>query len=534
MSQITYRANLSAASFPLSLSQAGRSVIVPGPDNNYDRRVDPIGEGSDAGIPQAIYLENVIPTTYGYQSVGLFPKDQLPIVGSAGVPVYQVPAKYADIYTGVETTYKVTLVGSTGAIYASNIGRLEDWGVVAFSGTAAYPYYGLSSAIVRGTCYVFIKGLTSELYTAVHAVGVLTLTNITASVLPALFLDDVVEITDAYNYLVAMKDDNTIAWSSTTTPTDFVISLVTGAGVQAPNMAASTLLAIRNYPQGFYIYTKDGVISAEYTGNSRYPWRFIPVADTNGYMSFSDGDRNSSNTFLVEETGAIRVMTGHTSELIAPELSDYLRAQGPVDFYNRTTDTFYTESLGPFPDPPKIQLFYDRYICVSCDKTAGAQYTSIVIYDIILKRYGRIKVDHTHLVFSNTIDNSMNASQIGIINTITEETYIVDFELEASSGGLHTGVLVLGKFQYVRSRFLALDELSIEGKFPVTPVDVRILPTLDGKTFQSALTPTLVAAPNTTLREYACRVEAKNVSVVLKGRFSISCLELVFHPGAGR
>ena len=69
MAQISYRANLSSAIFPMTLARAGRSVIIPGPDQNFDRRVDPAGEQKDAGIPQVIYMENVLPTANGYQSV---------------------------------------------------------------------------------------------------------------------------------------------------------------------------------------------------------------------------------------------------------------------------------------------------------------------------------------------------------------------------------------------------------------------------------------------------------------------------------
>jgi hypothetical protein len=78
MGTIAYRANLSAATYPMTISDGGRTVIMPGPDNNYDRRVDPTGEQKDAGIPQALYMENVLPTANGYQSVGSLNTGTLP------------------------------------------------------------------------------------------------------------------------------------------------------------------------------------------------------------------------------------------------------------------------------------------------------------------------------------------------------------------------------------------------------------------------------------------------------------------------
>lgn len=75
MAQQTHRANLSSAVFPMTLAKAGRSVIVPTYDQNFDKRVDANGnDKGSVGIPQAIYMENVFPTPDGFQSVGLKPR----------------------------------------------------------------------------------------------------------------------------------------------------------------------------------------------------------------------------------------------------------------------------------------------------------------------------------------------------------------------------------------------------------------------------------------------------------------------------
>ena len=70
MAQIPYRANLSAVVFPMTIAKAGQSVINPGMDQNFDKRVDATAAYGSVGIPQIMYCENVLPTSEGFQSVG--------------------------------------------------------------------------------------------------------------------------------------------------------------------------------------------------------------------------------------------------------------------------------------------------------------------------------------------------------------------------------------------------------------------------------------------------------------------------------
>ena len=148
MAQQSYRANLSAAIFPMALSRAGRSVVIPGIDQNYDRRVDPTGEQKTPGIPQAIYLENVVPTPEGYQSVGLIPEASLPFLG--------VTAKLEirDTQIGVVT---LIFCHNTTTVYAWANGT---WRLVGMSlppnpvsfNCLTSPF---SYATVRGKTYIF-------------------------------------------------------------------------------------------------------------------------------------------------------------------------------------------------------------------------------------------------------------------------------------------------------------------------------------------------------------------------------------------
>lgn len=499
-------------------------MIVPGPDNNYDRRVDPAGEGSDAGIPQAIYLENVIPTANGYQSAGYSIVSPIPTTGS--ISIYEIDAiRTAGFPVKVTLAYK-----NTAGFYASSAEGLGNWTSIIFSGTTEYPIKNLSSAVVRGVCYVLIQGASnSELFTAVHNDINLTLTNVTASVTPGSFLVDAKYICAAYNYLICLKDDGIVYWSSTTTPTDFVSSLVTGAGSEIPNSTLSRIRTIFSTTTGFYIESTNGLTYAQYTGNSRYPWKFVPVDATNTIVSYTSGDVNSDNHYVLESSGAIKNVTQRVSEIIAPELSDYLRRIEKVDVFDSASNTFSKVPI-TILTAPKIYLFFDRYICLSCEAITAGKYSAIIIYDISLKRYGKLKIVHTNLVHYNSFNNNINAEKIGIVDKVTGVCSILDFDVNSLTA-VHAGVLVLGKYQYVRSRFLALDEIALEGDMP--SITTAILPSLDGKNFDSPVLPTAVIS-GPSLRTFVCRTEAKNQTLVIKGAFSLDTVELVFHPGAGR
>ena len=62
MSRITYRANLSAKSFPFLSQNWGRTIIVPQYDNTFNRQVTSSADvDADVGIPQIYYCHNVMP-----------------------------------------------------------------------------------------------------------------------------------------------------------------------------------------------------------------------------------------------------------------------------------------------------------------------------------------------------------------------------------------------------------------------------------------------------------------------------------------
>lgn len=521
MAQIPYRANLSAAIFPMTIARAGRSVIVPGIDQNFNRSIDsPDDSNRDAGIPQIIYGENVIPTADGYQSVGYTNGGT---IGPVAPSVSWVPVKLN--VPGSGRKHILILIGA--GITKSTVNGVT-FNTDTITGTAPVGASNfVSTATVRGICYLHVG---ARIYT-VTGNSPLTLTEVTASFTPAGILTNLIGICGSYTYLVLLKSDATVNWSSTTTPTDFTPSLVSGAGSGALTGNAGAPQYIKPSPTGFYIYCWGNVVNAQYTGNARYPWKFVPVEDSEGVVTDSQiaGEPTDSIAFIASNSGTLMQITPRNATLIAQEVSELLSRIRYKDIFDYTNNTFSVTSV---TSPLDISLAYlmSRYIVMSRDNVG-------YLYDTEFKRYGKFNVTHQYVTDLDPLSPS-DSRPLVFFDLVNGTCKILNTNVNDSSI-TSNGVILLGKFQYVRSRFICLDEVSIECTqlSSLVPADSRnfeayAIPTLDGKTFEPAVP--LVPLTNSSTSEvvtYPCNTDSKNVSILIKGAFDLSSVDMLFHPG---
>jgi len=562
MPQIAYRANLSASTFPMTVAEGGRTVIVPGPDNNFDRRVDPQGEQTDAGIPQALYLENVMPTANGYQSIG-FIKPTAPMTVPAGVgncigkvvelkvKLIALPGPY--IIGPVEYIIDVPMyIWTSGAI----TGGINGAGVIGIVGAGFSSYLNtFSVAVVRGVCYLYCSN--GQIYTvAATSSNNVTLTNVTASVTPLGFFttEDIISICSSNNYLLC-HNTLTTYWSSTTTPLDFVSSLVSGAGSIDPNSSDDAVTYMKEAYNGFYLYALNNIIYAQYTGNARYPWKFTPVKNSTGVLFYPwniFGAVDTIGHYVIESNNNIRLVQQDNSLPISADISDFLNKTTVQSLFNSSTNTFTeTEVL---TEVSTIYVHLNRYLFISIngtnrDGTIDEKYTHLIVYDIQLKRVGKIKLDHSFIFTIAKAVNFFSAvvteESIGFVNKQTNEIRVLNFDVYNSrplsvnaTYEEMQGVLVLGKFQHVRSRFLSLEEIEFEGpqnKSIVTNPNFScvVLPSLDGRNFSAPVSPYL-AYNSGGLIKYNSHVVGQNVSVAAKGAFSLNTLQLKYTIAGNR
>ena len=524
MSLIPYRANLSSAVFPMTLADAGRTVIAPQYDQNFDRRVDPAGEQKDAGIPQAMYMENVIPTVNGFQSVGYTARNVLPPSGSAN-PVY-TRAVFVVPDTASEA---VILARSDNAAYADVVSTEVTGSIGWQTHAGATKPSGLyhSIAFVRGTNYWCDR---TYLYTfTINPVNKqVTFTDISGSV-TGVTVANIKHICSSFNYLILLMDDGTIHWSSTTTPTDFTVSLVTGAGSTVPSGAQNANFLVQ-HPEGFYIYCSNSVVFAQYTGNSRYPFRFLPVSDAGGYTDPNSvsGSYSSANQYGLDVSNKVQIISGTAAQLVAPEISSYLERKVVKDVFNYSTNVF--SLLNAFqPAIGRLTLILDRYLILSFSvdyDLSQLEFDYAFVYDTLLQRYGVLKVRHSFVVAGNK-------DVLFIPLRGGEIPYTLNFSLLA---GTHQGVLLLGKFQFVRDRLLQIEEIELESSKDISGggsqnLSVLLFPSLDGKNFLDPVT--LATEITKHLVVIKTHKTAKNHSIMLKGAFDVNTLELHFRV-AGR
>lgn len=531
MGQIAYRANLSSAIFPMTVADGGRTVIVPGPDQNFDRRVDPEGEQKDAGIPQALYLENVMPTSNGYQSIGYKTLAALPPAGYVGPGT---PTVRGELYLYVESgavagVFRRFLVLFRSGASSSDRDAIASSFTLATFGwtqcTGAIPASNnefLSCAKVVDKTYVFDG---TKLYEVTNpGADVLNFTDVSGSV-TGLTLTDVICIWSTANYLLVAQKDGRILWSSLTTPTDFTSSLVSGAGSIVPNDVKTNVKFVKEAVNGFYIYTESGVVFGQYTGNARYPFKFSAVLNSGVYSSSYQvfGDSRSNTQVAIDNTGNIRFISGNTAQLEAPELSNFLEKTKQADEFNLTS---YVFSLGAVASSLRLTYILDKYIAIKF--TVGGS-TYFCVYDTALRRYGKLKVagnlytDLKSFYFFGTLEGEVGY-QAGF------DIYNTDF--------VASGVAILGRFQYVRSRVMQMEEIEIEGPQNTAIVSspnfsVVLMPSTDGRNFDAPvpLTPVSIAGG---LATYDCHRTAKNHSILIKGAFSVNTVQLKFVPGGER
>lgn len=533
MGQIAYRANLSAATFPMTIADGGRTVIVPGPDQNFDRRVDPEGSQRDAGIPQALYMENVMPTTNGYQSVGYKTLAALPVPGptSGGLgPAVVRGSAYlyvADAATGFVRRFLCLFRSQASFSNRDIVASSFTTGIFAWTyATGSMPFpvgEFLSSTRVRGATYVYSD---AKFYTVDNpGTDVLNFTDITGSIVGITTLSDVVCIWSCANYLMVVLKSGLVMWSSLLTITDFTSSLVNGAGQIFPNDLNLRVKFVKEASNGFYIYTESEVIYGQYTGNARYPFKFTPVKDSGGYDFAYQvfGESRSSTQYAIDSTSNVRRIVGQQAELLASDVSNFLEKTKRAEELNYTTNLF---SIGSVASTKKLTYLLDKYVITK--HTVGSN-SYFMTFDLGLGRYGKLKVqgdvytDLQSLYFFGTEEGSVGYQ-------LSFDIYDTDFPAASA--------LLLGKFQYVRSRLMKLEEIEIEGPQNTAIVSspnfsCALLPSTDGRNFDAPipLSPTRISGG---LVEYHCHNTARNHSLLLKGAFSVSTVQLKFVAAGDR
>lgn len=501
MAQQQYRANLLSANFPLLSENFGRTVIVPEYDQNASKATDPSApdKTANAGIPQLYYCHNVVPTQQGFQSVGFHPLT----AAIGGVTDFVSVLALRDsldrkAYLGyrADGSIYVSLSPYNSWIYKGNIGanRL------------------VTRAYVQGVTYIYSSGIGCYRYDFN--------TNTVVSVaLSGLNAAAVLGVTSLSGYLIVWTAD-TVAWSAIANPTDFVPSLSTGAGSGSVEGAAGALIVLAAANIGLLGYTTGNVISANYTGNSQYPFIFRALPSSGGLKDRKHADYDSlSGQQYAYTTSGLQLCDVQRAQMVLPEITDFISGSEFEDC-DSTTGVFTKEKLSSAM-VKAIKMVANRYLIISYGKTS---YTHALMIDTQLKRFGKLKLTHVGVVDlilgEETADVAKNS--IGFIKN-TGEVLVVDWD---SSVEATDAVALFGKYQLSRSRFVQINAVEFENIEAGDTFAVKLLTSIDGR--NNVTTALTLADSDGLYRRYDCREVGLNHSLFLTGSFRLNTLLLNF------
>ena len=557
MAETTFRVNLNAAEIPFLTSLLGRTVIIPGLDQNSVKSAQFAGSGEslDQGIPQILYAENIMPTDFGVQSVGY-----TKIINEVAVGIGPIFDRLMTLRDIDENSYLFAPASGYCWVYDAAIGAWQSNFQIAppFTGTF------VSKSNINGRTFIcFEKRGFYEYSAAIRSMVPVTFAG--------LVIDEILGICNSGNYNIAHTVD-TILWSSLTDETDFVASLSTGAGSAIPQDLKGPIVCVLPISGGMIIYTTKNVVVGLATNNARYPFNFKEVANAGGIKTSEHASyENGLGTHYAWTSAGLQKITTSAAETVFPAATDFLAGRR-LETFDPSSLTFTT--LTSISDL-KVKLTYleSRYLVISYG-IVGADKNTLdycLIFDTVLKRWGKLKIKHVDC-FDYTYPNlsgdlpykltegtyadyaGISYSQLKATGSITPipkksigflqsdgSVWLLNFEFNAATAS----VLLLGKYQLTRTSVSTLQKIEVENpevqepyawdsKDPIgTEVlrdvaaaanspyfDLRVLPSQDGRNFQQSIAPKLVYSSYNILC-YGCRETALSHTLALSGAFHV-------------
>lgn len=520
MAQIKYRGNLTAKAFPLLSTNFGRSVIIPGSDQNVTPRTPQATQDdlqTDRGIPQIYYAQNAMPTAEGIQSIGY--QQQVSIQSSGFINIYVLIDS-----TGTKVYFSHKADGTSWVLTIGGINWVQTTFVAASAGKQ------VSIATLQGQTYIYFATVGCYIYD----VGSNTLIPI---VLTGITLATTLGIVNSSGYMLVWSS-SAIAWCSTiaraliTDPIDFVPSLVTGAGGGNVESARGKITYCISHYLGVIIYTTDNAIAAIFSNNARYPFNFREIVGAGG---LSDPSLISSEAqggaHYAYTTSGLQLVNISQGTSVLPEITDFLAGEYYEDFDDVTISLSYIQLSAPMVK--QINYVSDRYLLVSYGVGSLAQ---TIVLDTKYNRLGKLKLPHTATFeFKNNIPETTDLPRKSIaFLQDSGMVFTVNFAIQA---GFNRGVIFLGKYQVSRTRFTTLDEVEFENIFIADTAHAdkfRVWDaySLDGKT--TTLKEGYLSYHSPNISKYTWRVTGVNHTLIVMGNFNLNSIMLSLHVNGRR
>lgn len=399
MALVTTRLNLTASSIPLLTKNYNASVLQRSPgDVDYIITNSYSGAEADAfiGIPTFLFLENALPYSHGMRAVGF--KEVL-----AGVDEKKLvfdDARVLQYGTGAG----ILFVPAKGQNYFNRGFNWEHH--AAPLAMAGY----VTTAYLKGVSYICYPG--NGIYTFHERLGQFLPVNF-----KGISANSLKGVVAANGYLIGY-DNDTIYWSDPTDELNFIPAVASGAGSESALAVKGEIVACFPVENGFIIYTKVNAVSAMFSGDSRFPWVYREL-DGSGGISNPQHVAWSSNFsgHYAWTTAGLQLMSLQDAQLVFPAVTDFLTGGELEVFIGDTGLTAGNSAITDFSpygqlyeDPGPTEIMTQRLpegkpamtvrLAVVASRYFVVSYglfnlTHALVYDIALKRWGKICKEHT-------------------------------------------------------------------------------------------------------------------------------------------
>ena len=526
MARTSVRFSTQGMAFPLLTSQSGRSVVDASGDLTYIP--DMTAEGDipvDRGVPGMYYAENVMPTAYGWASVGY---NNLIVSPAAGdfediVLIHGgEPSGEEVVSTGERTYFGVVNSAGTKSLYYITAGG--SWSAVAGAPTWTEDL-PLTAAFVNGYSYIMVPHV--GLY--VFNVGTNTLV---ARTLAGITLTEIQGITATAGYLIIYTAIASF-WSSVVDVEDFVPTDISGAGGGNIQELEGDIVYCKHNQLGFTVYSTSNVVNATYSGNSTYPFEFRALPGGGGVSTkhlVSEGEAQgyqySLGTNGLQKVSPLNAAPAHAT------VTDFVNGS-KFESFDYATNTLTTVEVSTSM-ARSVQAVANRFVIVSYANSPVAPYEYAIVIDTVLQRMGKLKLSHTRcLEFKSLLVGSALDAE-GAIAFLQQDGTIVSLDLSPQSATAQ-GVMLLGKLQLGHSRLTQLQEVEVENASTLDNFDLFDIPSVDGRTLGAAVSGYLNPADATSpLKRYLFSNVATSHSLLFKGAFELVTILTSFNSHGRR
>jgi hypothetical protein len=308
-----------------------------------------------------------------------------------------------------------------------------------------------------------------------------------------------------------LYSENLIYWSNPADPLDFVPSLITGAGFGSPSGLDSSIIACYRSYNGFIIYTTTGAISATFSGNSQFPWIFKDIAGSTGLLDAEGAVHSYTDAFNYAATasGFVR-MSAQGTEVVFPEVWDFLNA-GILEEHTGTTIT-----ATPVQLRYRMQRVGSRYFVISYGLATATAFTYALVYDVVLQRWGKLRIPHAYVSIAPTMAVGMPARDNSLMFLAESgKLSVLDSTDTATANPAHfQSSMLIGGISFTRDTVSTLLEVKADS-------GGRAITVFDHPSANAVNLGTPVSLPVAPDGHYPCRISALQHNIEFRGNFHL-------------